>query len=153
LARPGSNTTGFMVSDYSMGGKWVELLKEIAPGVRLAAVLRDTSNRNGIAQYSVIQAMAPSLRADVIPLNMSDAQEIERDIAALSRSPNAGLIITASGVSIRYRELIITLAARYKVPAVYWASFFVGSGGLISYGADWLDQYRRAAGYVVRILK
>jgi putative ABC transport system substrate-binding protein len=153
LARPGGNATGFMISDYSMGGKWVELLKEVAPGVRLAAVLRDTSNRSGIAQYSVIQAMAPSLRVEVNPLNMHDAQEIECDVAAFARSPNAGLIITASGVSIRYRELIITLAARYKLPAIYWASFFVGSGGLISYGADWLDQYRRAAGYVDRILK
>jgi putative ABC transport system substrate-binding protein len=153
LARPGGNVTGFMISDYSMGGKWVELLKEIAPGVRVAAVLRDASNPSGIAQYSVIQAMAPSLRAEVNPLNMRDAPEIERDVAAFARSPNAGLIITASGVSIRYRELIITLAARYKLPAVYWASFFVASGGLISYGADWLDQYRRAARYVDRILK
>jgi putative ABC transport system substrate-binding protein len=121
--------------------------------VTRAAVIRDATNPSGIAQFGVIQAMAPSLRVEVKPVNTRDAHEIERDVAAFARSPNGGLIITASGVAIRYRELIITLAARHKLPAVYWASFFVASGGLISYGADLVDQYRRAAGYVDRILR
>jgi putative ABC transport system substrate-binding protein len=153
LARPGGNTTGFMISEYSMGGKWLELLKEIAPPVTRAAVIRDATNPSGIAQFGVIQAMAPSLRVEVNAINTREAHEIERDVAAFARSPNGGLIIAASGVAIRHRELIITLAARHKLPAVYFASFFVTSGGLISYGADIIDQYRRAAGYVDRILK
>jgi putative ABC transport system substrate-binding protein len=153
LARPGGNATGFMISEYSISGKWLELLKEIAPGVTRAAVVRDATNPSGIAQFGVINAMAASLRVEVNPINMRDAHEIERDVAAFARSPNGGLIITASGAAIRHRELIITLAARHKLPAVYWASFFVTSGGLISYGADLLDQYRRAAGYIDRILK
>jgi putative ABC transport system substrate-binding protein len=153
LARPGGNATGFMISEYSMSGKWLELLKEIAPGVTRAAVIRDVTNQNGVAQFGVIQAMAPSLRVEVNPVNTRDAHQIERDVAAFARSPKGGLIITASGAAIRYRELIIALAARHKLPAVYWASFFVTSGGLISYGADLIDQYRRAAGYVDRILK
>ena len=153
LARPGGNTTGFMISEYSMSGKWLELLKEIAPGVTRAAVIRDVSNQSGAAQFGVIQAVAPSLRVEVSPINARDAHDIERDIAAFARSPNGGLIVTASGAAIRFRELIITLAARHKLPAVYWASFFATSGGLISYGADLIDQYRRAAGYIDRILK
>ena len=153
LARPGGNATGFMISEYSMSGKWLELLKEIAPGVTRAAVIRDVTNQSGVAQFGVIQAMAPSLNVEVKPVNTRDAHEIERDVAAFARSPKGGLIITASGAAIRYRELIIALAARHKLPAVYWASFFVTSGGLISYGADLIDQYRRAAGYVDRILK
>jgi ABC-type uncharacterized transport system substrate-binding protein len=153
LARPGGNATGFMISEYSMSGKWLELLKEIAPGVTRAAVIRDVTNQSGVAQFGVIQAMAPSLRVEVKPINTRDAHEIERDVAAFAHSPKGGLIIAASGAAIRYRELIIALAARHKLPAVYWASFFVTSGGLISYGADLIDQYRRAAGYVDRILK
>jgi putative ABC transport system substrate-binding protein len=153
LARPGGNATGFMIADYSMSGKWLELLKEIAPSVTRAAVFRDVTNQSGVAQFGVIQAMAPSLRVEVNPINARDAHEIERDVAAFARSPKGGLIITASGAAIRYRQLIIALAARHKLPAVYWASFFVTSGGLISYGADLIDQYRRAAGYVDRILK
>jgi putative tryptophan/tyrosine transport system substrate-binding protein len=153
LARPGGNATGFMISDYSMSGKWLELLKEIAPGVTRAAVFRDVTNQSGVAQFGVIQAMAPSLRVEVNPINARDAHEIERDVAAFARSPKGGLIIAASGAAIRYRQLIIALAARHRLPAVYWASFFVTSGGLISYGADLIDQYRRAAGYVDRILK
>jgi putative tryptophan/tyrosine transport system substrate-binding protein len=153
LARPGGNATGFMISEYSMAGKWLDLLKEIAPGVTRAAVIRDATNPSGIAQFGVIQTMAPSLRVEVNPINTRDAHEIERDVAAFARSPNGGLIIAASGTAIRYRELIITLAARHKLPAVYFASFFVTSGGLVSYGADLIDQYRRAAGYVDRILK
>jgi ABC-type uncharacterized transport system substrate-binding protein len=153
LARPGGNATGFMIADYSMSGKWLELLKEIAPGVTRAAVMRDVTNQSGVAQFGVIQAMAPSLRVEVNSVNTRDAYEIERDVAAFARSPKGGLIITASLAAIRYRELIIALAARHKLPAVYWASFFVTSGGLVSYGADLIDQYRRAAGYVDRILK
>jgi len=153
LARPGGNATGFMISEYSMGGKWLELLKEIAPPVTRAAVIRDATTPSGIAQFGVIQAMAPSLRIEVNAINTRDAHELERDVAAFVRSPNGSLIIAASGVAIRHRELIITLAARHKLPAIYFASFFVTSGGLMSYGADLLDQYRRAASYVDRILK
>ena len=153
LARPGGNATGFMISEYSMGGKWLELLKEIAPPVTRAAVIRDATTPSGIAQFGVIQAMAPSLRIEVSAINTRDAHELERDVAAFARSPNGSLIIAASGVAIRHRELIITLAARHKLPAIYFASFFVTSGGLMSYGADLLDQYRRAASYVDRILK
>jgi ABC-type uncharacterized transport system substrate-binding protein len=153
LARPGGNATGFMISEYSMAGKWLELLKEIAPSVTRAAVIRDATNPSGIAQFGVIQAMAPSLRVEVNQINTRDAPDLERDVEAFARAPNGGLVITASGVAIRYRELIIALAARLKLPAVYFANFFVASGGLISYGADLIDQYRRAAGYVDRILK
>ena len=153
LARPGGIATGLMIADYSMSGKWLELLKEIAPGVTRAAVIRDVTNQSGVAQFGVIQTIAPSLRVEVNPVNTRDAYEIKRDVAAFARSPNGGLIITASLATIRYRDLIIALAARHKLPAVYWASFFVTSGGLISYGADLIDQYRRAAGYVDRILK
>ena len=153
LARPGGNATGFMIAEFTMGGKWLELLKEVAPSVTRVAVIRDATNPAGIAQFGVINAMAPSLRVDAIPVNMTNADEIERDVAAFARSPNGGLIIAASGASIRYRELIITLAARHRLPAVYWASFYVTGGGLISYGPDILEQYRRAAGYIDRILK
>jgi ABC-type uncharacterized transport system substrate-binding protein len=153
LARPGGNATGFMIADDSMSGKWLELLKEIAPGVTRAAVIRDVTNQSGVGQFGVIQAMAPSLRVEVNPVNTRNAHEIERDVAAFARLPNGGLIITASLAAIRYRELIVALAARHKLPAVYWASFFVTSGGLISYGADLIDLYRRAAGYVDRILQ
>jgi ABC-type uncharacterized transport system substrate-binding protein len=153
LTRPGGNATGLMIAEYSMSGKWLELLKEIAPGVTRAAVMRDVTNQSGVAQFGVIQAMAPSLRVEVNSVNTRDAYEIERDVAAFARSPKGGLIITASLAAIRYRELIIALAARHKLPAVYWASFFVTSGGLVSYGADLIDQYRLAAGYVDRILK
>jgi putative ABC transport system substrate-binding protein len=153
LARPGGNATGFMISEYSMGGKWLELLKEIAPSVTRVAVVRDATNPSGIAQFGVIQTMAPSLKMDVVPVNARDANGIERDITAFARSVNAGLIITASGVAIGYRDLIISLAARLKLPAIYFADFFVSNGGLVSYGADLIDQYRRSAAYVDRILK
>jgi putative ABC transport system substrate-binding protein len=153
LARPGGNATGFMISEYSMAGKWLELLKEIAPSVTRAAVIRDATNPSGIAQFGVIQAMAPSLRVEVNQINTRDAQDLEHDVEAFSRAPNGGLIVAASGVAIRHRELIIALAARHTLPAVYFANFFVASGGLISYGVDLIDQYRRAAGYVDRILK
>jgi len=145
--------TGFMIAEYTMGGKWLELLKEIAPGVTRVAVIRDATNPGGIAQFGVINAMAPSLRVEVTPVNMRSADDIDNDVAAFARSPNGGLIITGTGAAIRYRELIITLAARHKLPAIYFERFFVADGGLISYGVDLLDQYRRAAGYIDRILK
>ena len=142
-----------MITDYSMSGQWLELLKEITPGVTRAAVIRDETSQSGVGQFGTIQAMARSLRVEVNPVSTRDAYQINRDVAAFARSPSGGLIITASLAAIRFRELIIALAARYKLPAVYWAGFFVASGGLISYGADLIDQYRRAAGYVDRILK
>ena len=153
LARPGGNATGFMVFEYSMSGKWLELLKEIAPSVTRAAVIRDSANPAGPAQFGIIQAVAPSLRVEVTPVNMRDAPEIERAIAAFARSPNGGLILTASALAVVHSDLIITLAARHKLPAVYVTRFFAVAGGLISYGPDFVDQYRRAAGYVDRILK
>jgi putative ABC transport system substrate-binding protein len=153
LARPGGNATGFMNFEYGMGGKWLELLKQIAPSVTRVAVLRDDANPNGIAQFGVIQAVAPSLRVEVIPVNMRDAPEIERAVAAFARSANGGLIVTASGPARMHRDLIVTLAARHKLPAIYYERFFVAAGGLVSYGPDFVDQYRRAAGYVDRILK
>ncbi len=154
LARPGGNATGFMVFDYGLSGKWLELLKEIAPGVKRVAVLRDTiANVTGLAQLGIIQAMAPSLRVEASPVNLLDAGEIERAVAAFAHTPDGGLILTASGAAIRHRELVITLAARHKLPAVYWERFFVTSGGLISYGPDVVDQFRRAASYADRILK
>jgi putative ABC transport system substrate-binding protein len=153
LARPGGNATGFMNFEYSMGGKWLELLKEIAPGVTRAAVLRDTTEGSGTSQFAVIQAVAPSLRVEVNPLNMRDASEIERAVAAFARSSNGGLVVTAGGAAALHRVLIIALAARHKLPAVYSERSFVAAGGLISYGPDYIDQYRRAAGYVDRILR
>jgi putative tryptophan/tyrosine transport system substrate-binding protein len=153
LARPGGNATGFMSYEYTLSGKWLELLKEIAPGVTRAAVIRDAAVSIGPAQFGVIQAVAPSLRVEVNPINMRDAGEIERAIAAFAGSPNGGLIVTASALAIAHRDLIVTLAARHKLPAVYPYRFFVTNGGLISYGPDFTDQFRRAAGYVDRILK
>ena len=136
-----------------MSGKWLELLKEIAPGVTRAAVLRDPAIPSGIGQFAAIQAVAPSLGVEVSPVNVRDAGEIERAVTAFARSPNGGLIVTASALACVHRDLIITLAARHKLPAVYSERFFVAAGGLISYGPDLVDQYRRAAGYVDRILK
>jgi putative tryptophan/tyrosine transport system substrate-binding protein len=153
LARPGGNATGFLLFEYSLGGKWLELLKQVAPGVTRAAVLRDPAIPSGVGQFGVIQAVAPSLSVEVNPINMRDAGEIERDIAAFARSPNGGLILTGSGMALFHRDLIITLAARHKLPAVYYERSFVPGGGLISYGPDRTDQFRRAAGYVDRILK
>ena len=153
LARPGGNATGFAQFEFSMSGKWLELLKEIAPGVTRAAILRDPVLGTGTSQFAAIQAVAPSLGVEVTPINMRDAGEIERSIETFARAPNGGLIVTASGAAQRHRDLIIALAARHKLPAVYYARFFVAAGGLISYGTDFADQYRRAAGYVDRILK
>ena len=153
LARPGGNATGFMIFEYSLSGKWLELLKEIAPGVTRVAVLRDAAQGFATSQFAVIQAVAPSLRVEINPVDMRDAGEIERTVAAFGRSPNGGMIVTAGGAAVRYRDLIVTLAARHKLPAIYWERLFVAAGGLISYGADLIDQYRLAAGYVDRILK
>jgi ABC-type uncharacterized transport system substrate-binding protein len=153
LARPGGNVTGFMNYEYSLGGKWLELLKEIAPGVKRAAVLRDPHLTSGTGQFAAIQAVAPSLGMEVNPVNVRDASEIERAIAVFVRSPNGGLIVTASGLALFHRNLIITLAARHKLPAVFTDRTFVVAGGLVSYGPDRIDQYRQAAGYVDRILK
>jgi putative ABC transport system substrate-binding protein len=153
LARPGGNATGFMTFEYNLSGKWLELLKEIAPGVTRAAVLRDPTVITGASQFAAIQAVAPSLRVEVNPINLRDAGEMEHAVAAFARSSNGGLIVTTGGLAQLHRDLIITLAARHKLPAVYYERFFVASGGLLSYGADYIDQYRRAAGYVDRILK
>jgi putative ABC transport system substrate-binding protein len=153
LARPGGNATGFMTFEYSLSGKWLELLKQIAPGVTRVAVLRDPSQGTSTNYFAVIQAMAPSLRVEVNPVNVRDAGEVERAVAAFARTPNGGLIVTASGGAAVHRDLIIALAARHKLPAVYYERFFVGVGGLVSYGADFVDGYRHAAGYVDRILK
>jgi ABC-type uncharacterized transport system substrate-binding protein len=153
LSRPGGNATGFMQFEYSLSGKWVELLKEIAPGVTRAAVLRDATITSGIGQFAVIQSVAPAAGVDVSPVNVRDPSEIERAIAAFARTSNSGLIATASALTVLHRELIIALAARHKLPTVYYRRYFVASGGLISYGYNLVDQYRRAAGYVDRILK
>ncbi|MGA7151117.1 MAG: ABC transporter substrate-binding protein [Pseudolabrys sp.] len=153
LSRPGGNATGFMLFDYSLSTKWLELLKQIAPGVTRAAVLRDPAITSGIGQFAVIQYVAPSLGVDVSPIDVRDASAIEPALAALARSGNGGLIVTGSPLSLIHRELIITLAARHKLPSVYFLRPFVTDGGLISYGPDVADQARRAAGYVDRILK
>jgi ABC-type uncharacterized transport system substrate-binding protein len=153
LARPGGNATGFMTFEYNLSGKWLELLKEIAPGVTRAAVLRDPTVITGASQFAAIQAVAPSLRVEVNPINLRDAGEIEHAVTAFARSSNGGLIVTTGGLAQLHRDLIITLAARHKLPAVYYERFFVAGGGLLSYGADYIDQYRQAAAYVDRILK
>jgi putative tryptophan/tyrosine transport system substrate-binding protein len=154
LARPGGNATGFTPFEYSLSGKWLELLKEIAPNLTRIAILRDPAIATGIGQYAAIQAMAsPSLGVELSPIDVRDGGEIEREIAAVARESNGGLIVTASSGAVARRELIIMLAARHRLPAVYPFRYFVTSGGLISYGPDPTDQFRRAAGYVDRILK
>jgi len=154
IARPGGNVTGFMSYEYSLSGKWLELLKQVAPGVTRAAVLRNSATPSGMAQFGVIQAMGPSLRVEVTALNLRNAGEIENAVAAFARSPNGGLIATSGGgAATAQRDLIVALAARHKLPAVYFERIFVAAGGLISYGPDYVDQYRRAAVYVDRILK
>jgi len=153
LARPGGNITGFTLYEYSISGKWLALLKEIAPGMTRAAVIRDPALTAGGGQLGVIQAVAPSVGAEVTPVNVRDAGEIERGITAFARSPNGGLIVTASTLAGVHRDLIVALAARHKLPAVYPIPYFARSGGLMSYGPDSVDQYRRVASYVDRILK
>jgi putative ABC transport system substrate-binding protein len=153
LARPGGNATGFTVFEYGMSGKWLELLKEIAPRVTRAAVLRDPAIASGIGQFAAVQAVAPSLGVELSPVDARDAPEIERAVTAFARSSNGGLIVTASALATRHRDLIIALAARYRLPATYASRHFVTAGGLVSYGPDFVDQFRQAAGYVDHILK
>jgi putative ABC transport system substrate-binding protein len=153
LARPGGNATGFALFEYSLSGKWLELLKEIAPGVRRAAVLRDPAVGSGTGQYAIIQAVAQSLGVELRPIDVRDPGEIERAIVAFAQVPNGGLIIVGAPSAGVHRNLIITLAARHQLPAVYPIPYFVRSGGLIAYGPDIVSSYRRAAGYVDRILK
>ena len=153
LARPGGNATGFIQYEYGLSGKWLELLKEIAPRVTRAAVIRDAAIASGTGQWGALQSVAPSFGVELSPVNMLDAGEIERAIAAFARSPNGGMILTGSALAVFHRDLIVTLAARHKLPAVYSGRFFVTAGGLTSYGPDRVEQYRQAAGYVDRILK
>jgi putative tryptophan/tyrosine transport system substrate-binding protein len=153
LARPGGNATGFTSYEYGLSGKWLELLKEIAPRVTRAAVIRDSTIVSGPAQFAAIQSMAPSLGVEVSPVNMRDVAELERALAVFARSGNGGLVVIGSALVAVNRHSIIALAARHKLPAVYVERFWVDDGGLVSYGPDFLDQYRRAAGYVDRILK
>jgi ABC-type uncharacterized transport system substrate-binding protein len=153
LAQPGGNATGFTIYEYSMSGKWLELLKEIAPRVTRAAVLRDPAVASGIGQFGAVQIVAPSLGVGVSPVDVRDAGEIERAVTAFARESNGGLIVTGSAFGIVHRKLITTLAARHKLPAVYSSRFYVTAGGLISYGPDTIDPFRRAAGYVDRIFK
>ena len=153
LAQPGGNATGFVLYEYGMSAKWLELLKEIVPPLKLAAVLRDPAIASGAGQYAVIQAAAPSFGVELRAVGVRDAGEIERAITAFARSSNGGLIVTGSPLALAHRDLIITLAARHRLPAVYPFRYFATSGGLISYGSDPVDQFRRAAAYVDRILK
>jgi ABC-type uncharacterized transport system substrate-binding protein len=153
LARPGGNATGFINFEYGIGAKWLEVLKEIAPGVRRVAVVRDPALAVGAGQFGAIQAAAPSFGIELGPVNVRDAAEIERGVAAFARSSNDGLIVTGSALAVVHRDAIVAAAARHKLPAVYPDRTFVADGGLISYGPDFNDQFRRAAGYVDRILK
>jgi putative tryptophan/tyrosine transport system substrate-binding protein len=153
LARPGGNVTGFISWEFNFSGKWLELLKQVAPDVTRVAVLRDTAIGTGTSQFAVIQALAPSLRVEVSPVGVRDPSDIEQTVAAFARSLNGGLIVTAGSETARRSDLIIALAARHKLPAMYFERNFVTAGGLISYGPDYVDQYRQAASYVDRILK
>jgi ABC-type uncharacterized transport system substrate-binding protein len=153
MARPGGNATGFVQFEYSLSGKWLELLKQIAPSVTRVAVLRDPDIPSGIGQFAIIQSVAPPLGVEVSSINIREAGEIQRAVAAFARSPNGGLIITPSALAVAHREIIVSLAAQYRLPAVYYRRWFVDQGGLISYGYDALQQYRNAAGYVDRVLK
>ncbi|MGA9082808.1 MAG: ABC transporter substrate-binding protein [Pseudolabrys sp.] len=153
LSRPGGNATGFMMFDYSLSGKWAELLKQVAPGVTQAAVLRDPSSYAGVGQFAVIQAVAPSLGLEVSAIKVGDANELDRAVTAFAREPNGGLIVTAAPSTVVHRDLIVSLAARHKLPAVYFDRTPIAGGGLISYGPDVVAQFRQAASYVDRILK
>ena len=153
LARPGGNATGFTTFDYGIGAKWLELLKEVAPNVTRAGVIRDPTIAAGLGAWAAIQSASPATRIDVSPINMTDADEIERAVAAFAQAPNGGLIVTGSALAVRHRDLIISLAARHKLPAIYYDPYDVAAGGLVAYGPDNVDQFRRAAGYVDRILK
>jgi len=153
LARPGGNATGFLLFEYSIGAKWLDLLKKIAPEVNRVAVLRDATISAGLGQYGAVQSAAASFGVEASAIDLRDVSEIERDIAAFATTPGGGLIVSASPVATSHRDLIVKLAARHKLPAIYYERFFVAEGGLISYGPDIVDQYRRAPHYVDRILK
>jgi putative ABC transport system substrate-binding protein len=153
LSRPGGNATGFVQFEYGLSGKWLELLKQVVPGMTRVAVIRDPALVAGIGTFAVIQAVAPSVGVEVVPVNVRDARDIERAVASFARAPNSGMIVTGSALAVFHRDLIIKLAAEHKLPAVYYRRRFVTSGGLISYGPDLTDQFRKAAGYVDRILK
>jgi putative ABC transport system substrate-binding protein len=153
LSRPGGSATGFVQFEYSLSGKWLELLKQITPDVRHVAILWDPTIVAGIGQFAVIQSVAPALGLEAHAINVRDAAEIARGIGAFARLPNGGVIVTASALAILHSDLIVNLAARHRLPAVYFQKVFVTAGGLISYGANFNDQYRRAAGYVDRILR
>ena len=153
LARPGGNATGFVLFEYGMGAKWLELLKEIAPNVTRVAVLRDPAIASGTGQFGAIQSVAPTFGVELTPLNVRDPDEIERAISAFAHSSNGGLIVTAAPLALVHRDLIVTLANRHRLCAVYSVRAFVTAGGLIYYGPDVFDLFRRAAGYVDRILK
>ena len=153
LARPGGNATGFISAEFGLSVKWLEMLKEMAPGVRRVAVLRESSNPSGLAQFAAIQGVAPSFGVELSPLGVRDAGEIERDVGAFARPGNGGMIVTRIAETIAHRDAIIKAASQSRLPAVYPLRVFVTAGGLISYGPDVVDQYRRAAAYVDRILK
>ena len=153
LARPGGNATGFITFEFGISGKWLELLRQIVPAVKRVVVIRDPAVSVGVGQFGAIQSVTPSLGVEVTPVNVRDAGDIERDVAAFARVPNGGLIVTGSALAAVHRDRIIMLAARHQLPAVYSNRFYVTGGGLISYGPDLVDQYRQAAGYVDRILK
>ena len=153
LARPGGNATGFTGFEYAFAGKWLELLKEVAPPVTRVAVLRESESVTGPAQFGAIQAVAPTLGVELRPVDTRDADEIERAITAFAQHSNGGMIVTGSPAATVHRRAIVALAARHRLPSVYYARYFAAEGGLISYGPDFVDQFRRAAGYVDRILK
>jgi putative tryptophan/tyrosine transport system substrate-binding protein len=154
LSRPGGNVTGFLLYEYGLSAKWLEMLKQIAPQTTRVAVIREsTAIATGAGQFAAIQTAAPSVGVEVSPINVRAAGEIEHGVTAFARSPNGGLIVTGGPLMVAHRDLMVALAARHRLPAVYTARFFVTGGGLISYGPDRVDQYRRAAGYVDRILK
>jgi putative tryptophan/tyrosine transport system substrate-binding protein len=153
LARPRGNITGFLAFEYGISGKWLEVLKEIAPGVTRAAVIRDSAIASGVGQFAAVASMGPALGVDIVPVNVSPPSEMEEALAAFARSANGGMVVTGSASAVMHRDLIIKLAAQHRLPAVYYEHSFVAAGGLISYGPDFVDQYRRAAGYVDRILK
>jgi putative ABC transport system substrate-binding protein len=153
LARPGRNVTGFLLFEYGLSGKWLELLKQITPSVTRVAVIRDATITAGIGLWGAIQSVSPSFGVELRPIDVHDAGEIERAVGTFAGSPNGGLILTGSALAIMHRDLIIALAARYRLPAVYYERYFAVAGGLISYGSDSVEQFRLAAGYVDRILK
>ena len=153
LARPGGNATGFISFDYGIGAKWLELLKDIAPRVKRVGVVRDSTTTAGVGQWSAIQTAAPKFGMETSPINLRDAAELERAVAAFARSGNAGLIVTSSGLAMAHRDTIVASATKHRLPTVYYADGFVATGGLASYGSERRDQFRRAAGYVDRILK